>query len=74
MIPKAKMMETPVGMRVAPAHPRFVARLAQCKAREGLFAMVRCAGLVDPDALNEVMFRGLYGEYCQWKRVGGGKK
>jgi len=65
---QATHVDTPLGPYQAPLAPNWPAKLAQCETEEDLFALVRENGMVNPDALAEVLARGLYGEYLSWTK------
>lgn len=71
MEPVAETIETPVGVMRTPLHPGWPGKLARCSTNEELFALVDVNGFIDPDALNEVLARRLYGEYFRWKQKQG---
>ncbi len=52
----------------APMRPGFAGELAGCESSEDLYSLVEQGPFVDPDALNEVMARGLYADYAEWRQ------
>nr|BDD48405.1 hypothetical protein 10 [Balneolaceae bacterium] len=65
---KAQTARTPVGAYPAPLDPNFHKQMEECETKEDLFALIISdKGFVCPDALNEVVARGLYQEYQKWK-------
>jgi len=60
----SQFIETPVGLRYH--RPGWTETLAKCETDEDLFALVRQNNFIDPDALSEVLHRGLYWDYEEW--------
>lgn len=67
MKPYATRIDTPIGRIEAPLDPCFATDLHRCKTNVDLFLLVERGGYIYPDALNEIMVRGLYNNYLQWK-------
>lgn len=60
------MVDTPAGMFEI---PEWIQQGLDTTGNEELFASLYLNGFINPFVLNEIMARGLYAEYLDWKKA-----